>query len=118
MGIRRVGGMEVAELPLVLFAAVRAEDAPERPDGQAGRTLQTPLALGPLQHRQLWQAATERAPLIGLDAMAIRRRNLGVRQRAGVGLEQRFGEELVVARRAPVAEQHLVDDDWIDDAKL
>src|SRR5512138_2868157 len=104
------GSKEVHELPLVVLATARAEDAAKRPPSQAGRTNQLPRrtvrTFGRLEAGDLRGAATQRT------AAVCRTRELSIPNRASrfgdvlrVGLQQRLGEELLVRGFAPVGQQ-------------
>ena len=89
--------MEVAETAFVFFAAMRAQDAAERPRREAGRTQQLPSAAvgvsGALQDRQLRRSAAERAGVFALRQIAIDRANVNRGEDLCVGLQGDFREE-------------------------
>src|SRR6185503_13532065 len=102
--------MEIAETTFVFLAAVRAEDAAERPLGEAGRTDEAPAAaVGvacALQDRQLRGSTTERAGEFALGQIAIDRTDADFREPLCVGLQSDFREELLARQGVPPDEQH------------
>src|SRR6516225_6555460 len=112
-----VKGMEVTEFVLVLFAALCAQDPPERPRTEAGRAEQptaAPVArrrAERVENRQLRSSAAERAAVRRRRRGSSRRhwnpfdrRHTGLGEPMRVGLKDGFGKELTVGRFTPVGQ--------------
>jgi len=106
--------LEVPELPLVFLAAVHAQHAAERPDGQARGTEQRAAAAVEratrrLQNRYLRHPSAERAAVVGASQPAIDWCNAGLSQPLCVRLQHGFGEKLSIRRNMPTRQKEIVD---------
>src|SRR5205814_7732935 len=102
--------LEVGKLALILFAAGRADNAPERPRRQARRTQKLTRASvagsggAGLENRQLRCPTTTRAAIVDCG-IPTDRRDTGIDQPLTVGLKKRLRKEFAIRSSLPVREQ-------------
>src|SRR5438034_11642375 len=106
--------LEVPELPLVFFVAVRTQDATKRPWRETRGAQQQPTAAisgtgAPgFENRKLRHPAALRATIINARPRAIQWRKAFIAEPLSIRLENRLRKELAIRWRAPVVQQRFV----------
>src|SRR5438552_8760136 len=98
------------ELPLIFLAALRADDAPERPCGQTRRTQQLSAAAvacyrtGGLENRKLRRATATRAAIVHTRRTLADCCQSSGRQPLPTGLKKGLSKEIAIGSIAPVCQ--------------